>query len=164
MAQTRNLRNGLLILRDGTGTPNELQIPIQDGDLSFTVAKPTFTIRNRGKIDHRRDGDETEMQISFSFKFEQWSYNNANTGISPSDVLLKQGGASAWNSTDPVACGPWAIDLVFRIHVPCTPTSYEQLVFPKFHAESLQFSEAAEANTIQVSGSSLAFVPTRTYV
>ena len=157
MASTRNLRHGTLILRDGT-TPTAitLEIPIQDGDLDFTV-------KNRGKIDHKRTGDETEIDVKFSFKFEQWSYaSGAATGISPVDALTKKGGASAWVSTGP-SCGPYSIDLVFRVENPCNAAEYEQLVFPAFNVESLNFKEGSEFDTVSVSGKALAFEPTRTW-
>jgi hypothetical protein len=165
MASTRNLRHGTLILRDGT-TPTAitLEIPIQDGDLDFTITYPTFTVKNRGKIDHKRTGDETEIDIKFSFKFEQWSYaSGAATGISPVDALTKKGGASAWVSTGP-SCGPYSIDLIFRVENPCNPAEYEQLVFPAFNVESLNFKEGSEFDTVSVSGKALAFEPTRTWV
>jgi len=163
-ASTRNLRNGKLILQDGTAvTPNQLIIPIMDGDLDFTVTIPTFTVKNRGKIDHKRSGDEMEIDVKFSFKFEQWTNASANTGISPSDALLQKGGAAAWVSTGP-SCGPFAIDLIYRVTDPCNALNYEQIVFTAFNPETLNFKEGSEFNTISVSGKSLSNTPVRTWV
>lgn len=164
-ASTRNLRHGSLIIRDGT-TPTALQLimPIMDGDLDFTITYPTFLVMNRGKIDHKRAGDEVEIDINFSFKFEQWSYaSGAATGISPVDALTKKGGAAAWVSTGP-SCGPYSVDLLFRLTNPCNDTEYEQLLFPAFNVTSLNFKEGSEFDTISVTGKALAFEPTRTYV
>ena len=165
MASTRNLRHGKLLIRDGTTpTPFVLEIPISEGDLDFTITYPTFLVRNRGKIDHKRTGDETEIDIKFSFKFEQWSYaSGAGTGVSPVDALTKKGGASAWVSTGP-SCGPYSIDLMFRVENPCNAAEYEQLVFPAFNVDSLNFKEGSEFDMISVSGKALAFEPTRTWV
>lgn len=164
MSSTRNLRHGKLIIRDGnTPTANELVIPIQDGDLDFTITYPTFTVKNRGKIDHKRTGDETEIDIKFSFKFEQWAYaSGASTGVSPVDALTKKGGAAAWVSSGP-SCGPYSIDLVFQVTDPCDDTKAEQLVFPAFNVESLNFKEGSEFDTVSVTGKALAFEPTRTW-
>jgi hypothetical protein len=164
MASTRNLRHGKLIIRDGTlPTANELIIPISDGDLDFTITYPTFVVKNRGKIDHKRTGDEVEIDIKFSFKFEQWSYaSGASTGVSPVDALTKKGGAAAWASTGP-SCGPYSIDLVFQLENPCNATESEQLVFPAFNVESLNFKEGSEFDTVSVTGKALAFEPTRTW-
>jgi hypothetical protein len=162
-ACTRNLRDGNLVIRDGTGTPNTLDIPIDNGDLSFTESMPTTTIKNRGRLDHRRAGDEMEMEVSFSVKFTQYAYaSGASTGVGVVDALKKTNGASAWVSTHD-ACSPYSVDLVFNIIDPSDTTKQETLVFPKFHAESIQFSEGDEADTLQVSGRSFATQPTRTY-
>ena len=164
-ASTRNLRHGKLIIRDGTiPTANQLIIPIMDGDLDFTITKPTFIVKNRGRIDHKREGDETEIDIKFSFKFEQWSYaSGASTGVSPSDALLKQGGAAAWITTGP-SCGPYAIDLLYQITDPCNALNYEQLIFTAFNPDSLNFKEGSEFNTINVTGKALDFMPDRSWV
>jgi hypothetical protein len=164
-ASTRNLRHGSLTLRDGTlPTANQLLIPIQDGDLDFTISYPTFIVKNRGKIDHKRTGDEVEIDIKFSFKFEQWSYaSGAATGISPVDALTKKGGAAAWVSSGP-SCGPYSIDLLFKLTNPCNAAEYEQLVFPAFNVESLNFKEGSEFDTVSVTGKALAFEPTRSWV
>ena len=163
MAKTRNLRDGTLIIRDGTATPNTLTIPIMDGDLSFKVVQPSFILRNRGKIDSRKQADQEALDISFSFKFEQWSYADGNSGISVPDAFQQIGGAVNWNSTDP-NCGPFAVDLVFRMTDPCNLAAYEQLVFSNFHADSLDFKEGSEANTVSVTGKALIFKPVRTHV
>jgi hypothetical protein len=162
MASTRNLRHGQLKIIDGSGTPNTLIIPIAAGDLNFTVHSPSFTIRNRGVIDHSRAGDEKEMDISFSFLFEQWQANAGNTGISVVDALTQSGLASTWMNVDP-SCGPFRVNLEFKIVDPCNNANYETLLFPKFHAESLNFREGNDANSISVSGMCLAVKPTRTY-
>ena len=163
-ASTRNLRHGTLILRDGTlPTPNLMTIPIMDGDLDFTITIPTFVVKNRGRIDHKRVGDETEVDIKFSFKFEQWEYQNANTGVSPADALLQKGGAANWISSGP-SCGPYAVDLVYRIADPCNANNYEELVFAAFNPETLNFKEGSEFNMISVSGKALDFLPDRAWV
>jgi hypothetical protein len=165
MTCSRNLRDGKLTIVDGTPvTPNALIIPIDNGDLSFKDAAPSITVKNRGKLDSRRDGDEMEMEVSFSFKFSQWSYaSGLSTGVSPVDALRKRGGASAWVSTHNDGCSVYSVDLHFDITDPAAPTSKETLVFPKFHAEDIQFTEGAETDMIHVTGKSFATTPTRTY-
>ncbi len=162
---TRNLRDGNLTIVDGTGTPNTLDIPIDEGDLKFTDAQPTNTIKNRGVLDHRRSGDQMEMEVSFSMKFCQWSYASGSvTGISPVDALRKLGGASAWTSTHD-SCSPYSVDLRFEMTDPTSAgVNKERLVFPKFHAETIEFSEGDDANKISVSGRSFATAPTRSWI
>jgi hypothetical protein len=161
---TRNLRDSSIKLVDGT-TPTalELLIELDGGDLAFTETNNVTTIKNRGRISHRRIGDEEEMEVSFSAKFVQWSYSEgAATGISPMDALKKRGGAAAWVSTDE-ACAPFAVDLHFIIADPCNAGMYETLVFPKFTVTSMAFSEGDDSDMVRITGRSLATAPTRTY-
>lgn len=165
MAVTRNLRDGSIIIKDGSGSPKTLTIPISEGDFAFTVNKPTFVVMNRGVIDSRKSGDQTPTDISFSSKFEQWSYaSGASTGLSVRDVIDGTAAAVAagWVSTD--ACGPWSVTIEFRIADPCNAGHYEALTFSKFHADSVQFKEGNEYNTLSLSGRALVPEPARTYV
>lgn len=159
MSVTRNLRDATITIKDGAAAT--LVIPISSGDLAWTEKRPTTVLKNRGRIDSRKNGDEMEMDLSFSFMFEQYSHDNGGTGISVIDALKGKGGASAWVSTD--SCGPFAVDIEFKIENPCSPGEYEVLVFPKFHADTLSFKEADPADTVAVAGTSLATEPTRTY-
>ncbi len=167
MSNTRNLRDATLKIVDGTAdTPLYLEIPIMDGDLSWSEKHPTMIVKNRGKIDSRKEGDEEAMEVSFSFLFEQYQFATGEaTGVSVHDALYGTGGAAAegaaWVSTD--SCGPYAIDLEFTIANPCADGEAEVLTFPKFHADKFDFKEASEANKCTVSGSSLAQVPGRDY-
>jgi hypothetical protein len=162
MAVTRNLRDGTITLRDGSGTPKTLVIPISSGDFSFDINTPSFIVMNRGKIDSRKAGDQQPVDISFSVMFEQWSYGSGlSTGISVADAFLGIGGASTWVSTD--ACGPFSVDIQFDMVDPCTPGKKETLVFGKFHADKLSFKEGNEANSLSITGKALAQLPTRTY-
>lgn len=173
MPNVKNFRDAVLTIKDGSGTPKTLVVSVAEGNLSFTVKKPTFTIRNRGKIIARKEGNEEEMDVSFSVKFEQWSADTASTGLSVPDVLLQKGNTigqtpatNNWVNTDTQGCAPWAVDLEFKIFKTCDQTAtgdYETIVLPKFHATEVKFNEGEEANMIEVTGTCLAFEPTRTY-
>jgi len=165
MANTRNLRDGSITIRDGSGTPKVLVIPISDGDLAFEVSALSMVLMNRGVIDSRRSGDEVPCSISFSFTFEQWQFAaGLATGVSPRDVLAGDGGAitAGWVSTD--ACGPWAVTLEFKVLDPCNANKYEILTFSKVHMDKFSFKEGKDANTVSVSGTALQTKPARTYV
>jgi hypothetical protein len=165
MATVRTLRDGSIIIKDGSGTPKTLTIPISDGDLSFERMRNAFLIMNRGVIDSRRAGDQTAMSLDFSIKFEQWNYSSgASTGLSVQDVLAGDTPAvtAGWVSTD--TCGPYAVTIEFRIADPCNVGHYEALTFTKFMAEKFSFKEGSEANTLSISGTALMDKPTRTYV
>jgi hypothetical protein len=119
---------------------------------------------NRGKIDSRKSGDATPTDISFGIKFEQWNYDYGNTGISLYDALRGTGGAAVANWISADECGPFSVDIEFRMRNPCNPAQYESLLFKDFHAEQVSFSENSEANTLEVQGNSLSGEPERTFV
>lgn len=161
---TRNMRDGTIIIRDGSPTPKTLTIKIDEGNFNFTIKHPTFVVMNRGKIDSRKDGDETPTELTFGIKVEQFKYDYVDSGISVYDALHGGGGAAAagWISVD--ECGPFSVDIEFRMKNPCNPAQYEQLIFRKFHSEQEQFAENAEANTLQVQGNALVAEPERDFI
>lgn len=160
----RNMRDGIIIIRDGSATPKTLTLSLDEGNMKFTVKKPSFTIMNRGKIDSRKTGDESPTDVSFGVKVQQWSYEYVNSGLSLYDALNGTGGAAdaGWISAD--ECGPFSVDIEFRMKNPCNPSQYEVLIFRKYHAESVSFSENAEANTLEVSGNALVGEPERSFI
>lgn len=161
MSTTRNLRNATILIKDGAS--NTLEIPISSGDLAFTEKHPTFIIKNRGRIDSRKGGDEMETDVSFSFLFEQYAFaSGAAVGISVLDALKGINGAATWVSTD--ACGPFSVNIQFKVEDPCNAGHYEILTFQKFHGETFAFKEGNEADSVAVSGNALVPAPVRTYV
>ncbi len=161
---SRNLRDARIYLYDATPvTPLKLLIPIDNGDLSWTVHDQSKTILNRGRLHSRRQGDEIPIDMSFTIKFTQYQYAEGSaTGVSPVDILLHQGGASAWVSTDN-CCGPFAVDLKFEVTDPCDITKAELLTFVKFHAETVAFKEGDDFDTITVNGMAFTTRPSRAY-
>jgi len=161
--KTRNYRDGILTIIDGTTpTPNEREVVGCDGDLTFSESQESFLVMRRGVIDSIREGDQQPISVSFTVKFEQWqAADGASTGISVVDALKKRGGASAWKSVD--TCGPYMVNLEFKIKDICTPGAFEVLTFQKFVCDTVDFSEGAEYNTLRISGKCVSFPPVRTH-
>lgn len=158
----RNFRNGQLIVQDGSPVPNQLEILGAEGDLSFTETDATFPILSRGVIIARSQGDQTQMSVTFTAKFEQWSYETGeSTGISPVDAFKQRGGASSWISTAP--CGPYSVDIIYKAVDVCGTGGKEVLLFPRAHADSIQFTEGDEYNTLNFTATCLAAAPTRSW-
>jgi len=155
----RNLKNGSLKIKDGGS--NELTIPIEEGNVSFTVRDEAGVVTNRGALAGFSTPLEEAMEVSFGIKFEEWQGKSAS-GASPSpvDALKKWGNASSWAST--TTCGPFTVDLEFTISKPCTAAGEEDevLTLPDFHADELSFEEGEEYNMITVRGRCLAVKPT----
>ena len=166
MGRIRNLTHGQITIVDGSGTPKTLAVPIEEGNLRFTVRRPVKVIMNRGQVDSFAEGNEEPMSVSFNFKFEEWRGRTLTayaTVPSVPDALRKVGNASDWTST--LDCGPYCVDVRFDLSNPCTASGIDQterLVFPDFHADEVGFEEADDANRVSVSGMSLALEPTST--
>ncbi len=152
---TRNLRDATVFIEDGSPVPNQMEVPLSEGDLKFTQKDNSFTVFNRGKIDSRKAGDEATLDLSLTLKYEQWGYRQGVTGLSPIDVL--QGSQLAlnagWVNSDP--CGPYAVTLRFRMYNPCNRSQYEDLVFTKVHITEFAFAEGSEYNTVALKGEAL---------
>lgn len=164
MAQrTRNLRNGTLKIKGG-GSGQELTIPIDEGQLRFTVRKAAKVIMNRGAIAGLGEPNEEPMQVSFSCGFEEWTGRTLTAYASiPSvyDALHKKGNASSWTSTSD--CGPYTVDLEFTLANPCTTSGVDQaevITFPKFHADDNGFEEGDVMNMQNFSGICAVVEPT----
>lgn len=157
---TRNLRNGSITIKDGSGTPKTLVIPIEEGDLHFVVKDNAPLIRNRGALSGYGTPMEEPVEIDFSALFEEWT-GKSTTGASPSpaDVMRQKGLASAWVSTS--TCGPYTVTLVFTIANPCqSGDQAETLTFTKVRIDEIDFKEAPEANKLSFKGRALMTTPT----
>ena len=77
---TRNLRDGELVIRDGSETPLTLTVILDEGDLTWTQRQRTIEIKDRGSIaqGHTRKGDEESISISFSARWTQLLGKAAN--------------------------------------------------------------------------------------
>jgi len=156
----RNFRDGEVIIRDGSAVPKELTLLGAEGDLSFTEVRNTFPILVRGKIVGRTQGDEEQMSVSLTIKFEQWAYeSDSDQGISPRDAMRGVNGASDWVSTAP--CGPHSFDLIYKMKDVCGTGGKEVLILRQVHADTIPFNEGDETNTIRLEGTALVAEPDR---
>ena len=70
-------RDGIITLKDGTGTPVTLEISYEEGNFTFDVAKEDQTvIRDRGTIVTVRKGDEQPITGSFNAYMRQFTDNS----------------------------------------------------------------------------------------
>ncbi len=160
----RNLRDGLVVIQDGTPvTPNQLIIPVMDGNVSFTEHRPKAVVYNRGNLFSKRSGNQMEVDLSFEVTFTQWSYaNGASTGVSVADALNQRGGASGWLSADPSACNVYAVNVLFQISDPESPTNAELLTFQKVSHENIKFQEG-DPNKLTFTGKAFTTSVVRSY-
>ena len=78
-------------------------------------------ILDRGLIDEVREGDEVPVDVSFEFN---WIYltGSPSSGALPTikDALTRVGNASAWVSSDPDGCSPYAVDIEILYEPSCS--------------------------------------------
>jgi hypothetical protein len=151
-----SLREARVFFRDGTpGTPNEIEIKIGDGNLTWTEARTIEYTNDRGRLSERRETDDVPMSVTFQFN---WDYIRGRTGggelPTPVDVLKHKNNASAWISTDPDECQPFSIDIIVQYEPECSGTEVDEIItLPKFVHESLDFD--IDAGQIDCSGTCL---------
>ena len=102
----RNLRDGELVIKDGTpGTPQSLTVLLDEGDLRWTVRSQTIEVKDRGSIaaGHTRQGDDESVALSFTAK-----WTSSGTGwiiIRPPRTRRRRPDASLRDSDSPTPAG-----------------------------------------------------------
>lgn len=152
---TRNKQHGTVTLKDGTGTPKTLLIPIAPGDLQWSAnPNPGQVVMNRDQLSHFTVAPQTPMTGSLTIKFTEWK-GKSLSGANPSvyDAMTKTGNASTWVSTS--ECGPFTTDMVYAISNPCSGAGTgidqaEDLTFLDCLWGPFNFSEGSDTDTIQI--------------
>lgn len=158
---TRNLRDGELVIKDGTsGTPKSLTVLLDEGDLRWVVRARTIEVKDRGSIaaGHTRKGDEESVSLSFTAKWTQLLGKAANAAdpLQLYEMLMFASGAGIVSTS---AAGEQdTLTFEFTVVDPAG-TASERIRFTKVYRESLTMTEGDEANLIAFSGRSFAAAP-----
>jgi len=155
-----DLKDCTIKFRDGTSpTPNELEIKVDEGNLTFEEKRNVEVKKDRGELDYLKEGDEEPLTVSLDMRFDTLKASSGDP-VTPYEFLKKTGGASAYASTSP-ACQPDTIDIVVYISHLCGTTIEDEIhVFPKFAYTNLPGDY--RAGTLSVSGICNAVAPTVT--
>lgn len=140
-----DLKNATIRIKDGTSpTPNNIEIKMGEGTLSYTEKKNRVYKKDRGKLYQVMEGDEEPVDITID---GIWEYLKADTGNPPTieDALKKRGEAASWVSTDSDLCAPYAVDLEIEFIPPCVADKKEIILLSDFRYEELAHN-AKEAN------------------
>lgn len=158
----RNLRDGELVIRDGTSpTPLELTLMLDEGDLSWTQRTHTIEVKDRGSIaaGHTRKGDEESVSLSFTTKWTQLLGKSADEAdpLQLYELLMLASGTGAV-STSQVG-EQETLRFEFTVTDPAGEAS-ERIVFDKVYRESLTMAEGDEFNAISFRGRDFEAAPT----
>jgi len=156
----RNLRDGTIIISDGTGTPNTCTVELEEGTLQWTEDRTARQVKDRGALSHFRTGDQNFVALSFSFMMDEYQALTAGAAAKPYEALTKSGMASAWASVGE-SYEPYLVDIIFKVANPNSSANREVLQFDNFHADTVEVSEG-DPNMISVSGAARCVAPTQT--
>lgn len=131
-----DFKQAVLVVKDGTGTPNTHTVVFGEGTFSWTRTRAIKFTPNRGVISTGtvRTDDEVPMEVSISALLNFMIKDSSET-ITLYEILFGENGASAYVSTGD-DCEPYAVNLEFTWTPVCVATTKaEKLVFPKFMVE-----------------------------
>lgn len=161
----RNFRDGIMKIVDGTTpTANELEIVLDQGDVSYTEVRNVNTILDRGVLYAFREGDDQPIEVTFSFMLT--GMTGADSSVEVRDALLHVGNASGWANTSTQTGELASNNIEFTILDPSPlntgSATDEKLVFPNFVVTSIALAEDQAATRVTVTGQCLAKSPTIT--
>ena len=125
-----------------TFLPQQIEIKIGEGNLTYTEAKEYEYLLDRGDLDTVREGNEVPMEVNLEFVYE---HVRSGTGeqITPVDALKGIGGAAGWVSASDDLCEPYCVAIEVEHNPPCGTAETETAIFPEFRHDSLEFDLSA---------------------
>jgi hypothetical protein len=144
-----DIKNTILKILDGTGTPNTVTVKIGEGNVTWTEKKPRQYTKNRGRLDGVRNGDEEPVELKIDCRWDFYK-SDGSEDVTPVEAIKQQGAASSWTTTGSDDCEPYAVDIHIEYNISCGATADELYVFPEFRYEQIEFD--LRAGTFSVSG------------
>lgn len=132
-----------------TFLPHRLEIKIGEGNMTFSEKVNREYIKDRGRLDIVRNGDEEPIDVRLD---AVWEFLKADTGDTPTirDVIYNIGEASDWVTVDADACQPYALTIVVYYDPECSGENKEKVTLTKFRHET--FDSDLRQGTFSVSG------------
>lgn len=158
---TRNLRDGELVILDGSTPAKSLTVLLDEGDLTWTQRQRTIEIKDRGSIaaGHTRKGDDESVSLSFTARWTQL-IGRAVSAADPLqlyETLMFMPGAGIVSTSQPGEQN--TLTLRFTVLDPAGLAS-ERITFEKVYRETLTMSEGNDSNQIAFSGKAFQTAPT----
>lgn len=142
--------------------PNKMQVVIGEGNLTYDEKRPIQYMKDRGKLDTTRLGDEEPIDVRLDLRWEFLSSPIGTTTPTIEEALKQIGPAASWVSSSADPCEPFAVNLEIHYTPLCSSEQKELIVLPDYRYESL--SHDAKAGTVSTSGKCNATQATRTRV
>ncbi|MCI0559255.1 MAG: hypothetical protein MN733_12230 [Nitrososphaera sp.] len=132
-----------------TFLPQQIEIAIGDGDLTWTENRELIYDLDRDLLDTVRLGEDQPLEIELAFTFEFVTTQSGKT-VTPVDALKRIGEATEWVSSSADLCEPYCVDIYVRHCIPCGTDQDQDFLFQDFRYESLEYS--IQDASISVSG------------
>jgi hypothetical protein len=142
-----------------TFLPQQIEVKIGDGNLTYTENTEYEYLLDRGDLDTVREGNQVPMDVSLEFVYE-FVRTGTSELITPVDALKGVGGADEWVSASDDQCEPYCVNIEVFHDPPCGSSETETTLFPEFRRDSLEFDLSAA--TIACQGRCKATEPTIT--
>jgi hypothetical protein len=136
-----------------TFLPQELEIKVGDGNVSYSENKQYTYLLDRGDLDTVREGDQQPVDVTLGFVYEHVTTGTSEL-MSPVDALKRIGTATEWVSSSADLCEPYSVDVEIEHIPPCGTNQTETTTLPDFRYEKLDFS--LKDATIAVTGKCMA--------
>jgi len=143
-------RDGVLTIKDGSGTPNTLEVTFDMGDIAINRKQNVQTIKDRGALSHLRLGEEDPLEVSFSAYYRGLA---AASGITVYEALFGESAAvsASWVSTTEDASDVWTTDLSI-VYSDVDGSSTETVECSDFACTEFSLNEAADGIKLSFSG------------
>lgn len=152
-----DLKDCSVFLVDGTNTPNELELKIDEGNITWSRKRNIEVKKDRGVLDYMKEGDEEAMDVKLECRFSTLKSSSGDP-VTPYEFFTKTGAASSYASTAAV-CAADAVDIRIEVDRNCGTTVEDEIItFSDFTYESIDGD--FRAGTLSVSGKCLAVGPT----
>ena len=138
-----DLKNMTIKVKDGTGTPLEVEMKVGEGNLTYSEKKTIEYTLDRGVLDEVREGDEVPVEVSFDLTWE------IMLGGEIKEIIKGDDHTTSYVSTDADPCRPYACDIEITYTPPCTGAN-EVVTLPDFRWESIDSD--LRAGTLSVTG------------
>lgn len=145
---TLDLKEGTIYFLDGATTPATLEVHLDDGNLQYTRRRNIEYKKDRGLLDHTREGDQEPMDVSLECRFNALKSQSGNP-ITLTEFLEREGAGSSLVTTGG-ACEPYAIDIHVQLNRNCGTTQDEIFKFEEFRFEEI--GGDFKAGTLSITG------------
>jgi len=129
--------------------PQNLNIKIGEGNLTYTEHTEYEYLKDRGDLDTVKEGDQVPMDVKLEATFEHITQGTSEP-VSPMDAIKGIGGAAEWVSASSDLCEPYCVDVVVLHTPPCGTSELERVTFPDFRSETREINY--KESTISITG------------